>query len=601
MDRTHGAWKTAFAVLGASLSLVSVSLRLPAGPETALGLAPFTAAWALIAAGLCAGYYALWKRHRPFSRTAFWMLAVFFALVTTLAQSFTAVGTTELLTQGGGARVRACLYFAGRVPLYYLAMALLEAALCRTGPAKAPPVAGLLPLALLLLLCWVPYYCNTFPGVVSNDSITQLLEIHGVKALSAGNPLAQTLLLWFFCLAGRLFGSADTAVALYCIVQALLMALLLAQAVRDILHSGAPRWVGWLSLGFFALCPVFPLFAFCVGKDTNFSMAVLFFSLMIWRILQQPRCAKPSRSLIIGLCLSAVLLLLLRNPGVYLALLALVLLLLYTLFPPPKAPIAKGGLWIAPLCALVAVGLAWAGLQFAVVSGAEAMPETEEYSVPLQQVARIVASAPESLTVAEKDAIAAVLDFDKIKGEYNGELSDPIKNLWNPQATPAQKAAFFRTWRTLLFKHPGTCFSAFFHNTYGYLSPGYVSAIKPTLLIGKQGHTTALDPYFAFSVNPRSPALKAAMDTLMQQPFFRILLAPGLYGWLTLFAFVVLLCSRQKALLLPAVPALFALAGCLLSAVNGYFRYALPLYVCAPLLLALCAAALKRPQKPEEE
>ena len=41
--------------------------------------------------------------------------------------------------------------------------------------------------------------------------------------------------------------------------------------------------------------------------------------------------------------------------------------------------------------------------------------------------------------------------------------------------------------------------------------------------------------------------------------------------------------------LLSAVPALFTLAGCMLSAVNGYFRYAMPLYLSAPLLLWLMA------------
>ena len=46
---------------------------------------------------------------------------------------------------------------------------------------------------------------------------------------------------------------------------------------------------------------------------------------------------------------------------------------------------------------------------------------------------------------------------------------------------------------------------------------------------------------------------------------------------------------RAKASLICAVPALFTLAGCMLSAVNGYFRYAMPLYLCAPFLLWLVA------------
>ena len=49
----------------------------------------------------------------------------------------------------------------------------------------------------------------------------------------------------------------------------------------------------------------------------------------------------------------------------------------------------------------------------------------------------------------------------------------------------------------------------------------------------------------------------------------------------------VWLLRGNRGRLFGAVPALFTLGGCLLSAVNGYFRYAMPLYLCAPLLLWL--------------
>ncbi len=56
-------------------------------------------------------------------------------------------------------------------------------------------------------------------------------------------------------------------------------------------------------------------------------------------------------------------------------------------------------------------------------------------------------------------------------------------------------------------------------------------------------------------------------------------------------AFVLVL---TLVMLLSAVPALFTLAGCMLSAVNGYFRYAMPLYVSAPMLIWLVAQSLRK-------
>jgi hypothetical protein len=550
-------------------------------------------------------FWRLSGLEKPFGHVSLWLLAAFFAGVLTLGQSFAARGTTQLLTADRASLLRAALYWAGRVPFYYGAMVLLQRALGRgkSGEGKNPQAApGLfarprawLPLAAVLLLAWLPYYFWTFPGVVSNDSITQLKEIFGVLPLEAGNPVFQTFLLGAFARLGIAVGSPDAGVALYCCLQALLMALLMGNLLHSMALAQMPRWLLWASLAFLALCPVFPLFAFCVGKDTNFAMAVLWFSLEVWKLLRLPQeGTAPGRKPGLGrvalrLSLSAALVLLLRNPGAYLLLLTLAPLSLWALVQGRKK--ATMPLWRPLALALAVAAALWLCLRLLLLPSLPIapMPETEEYSLPLQQVARVVASEPENLTEAERQTIAAVLDWDQIKARYNGELSDPIKLLWKQNATAREKQAFFQLWLRLAPRHAATYFSATFHNAYGYLCPGYLSTIKPTLLIGKQGRTEALDPFFFFSVNPGSPDLKAAMGALTANPLGRLLVSPGLYGWIVLFALVVLLSARPKRLLLAAAPVLFCLTGCLLSAVNGYFRYAMPLYFCAPFLLALCA------------
>lgn len=597
-NRQGQNWASALLTL---LTVCSLSIVFPTPQLEKTRLLPLSATWALGLTALFLLYRHWTGRPRLLTKPSLWILGLVCAGVMTLAQSFAAAGTTELLTESLG---RTLLFFAGRVPLYCAGFGLLREALTKA-PAlaasnEAAP-AGLfsqlgeknfLLVAGLLLLCWLPYWFFTFPGVVSNDSITQLTEIYGVKALSNGNPVFQTFLIWVCCQFGGWVSSSDAAVALYCGLQAMLMAFVLTASLQSMVQARAPRWLVLASFGFYALCPIFPLFAFCVGKDTNFAMAVLYFALMIWRLVGLAPGERLSKKDAAGLCVSAALVALLRNPGVYLAALTLSLTLLWTLVKNKEKK--TGRPWLPPLCGLFTLILVWSGLHFAVLPGlkAEPMPETEEYSIPLQQVARVVASQPETLTESERAAIAGVMDFDRIKAEYNGELSDPIKFLWNGSASPDAKQAFFRTWLTLAPKHPATYFSATFHNTYGYLCPGYLSTIKPTLLIGKQGRTTALEGLFDFTVNPRSDALQEAMDGLMQHPLVRALVSPGLYGWLTLFALVTLLGCKDKRLLLPAFPALFTLLGCLSSAVNGYFRYAMPLYFSVPLLLALCAQGL---------
>ncbi len=564
------------------LSLAGLAVQLVPRPEPGR-IMQDGAVWALAAFALWMLYRQALRKPRLFAMKRLWALGAVFAAVTVLGQSYGAADNASLVT---GQPLLAALAFAGRVPLYAAAMALLAAAL-RAAPAQREPK----PLRVLkgwqyglsLFACWCPYLFFIWPGTVSNDSVTMIMEAIGLEKLANGNPIFQTFVLHCFRWLGVRLGNGDITVALYCMLQSVLMAWLLGVLIRQMLESSAPRWIGIGSLLFFAINPIFPLYAFCIGKDTNFAMAVLWLMLCCHQLCGQE---KPTLRLALRMCAAAVLCVLLRNPGMYLAVLTLACLLLWALHKARR----RAGLWLAPAAAILCAVCVFAGIRLMLpVLGVAPMPETEEYSLPLQQVARVAAT--HELTPEEAEAINGVLELEKVAADYNGELSDPIKFLWREDATEAQKAAFFRTWLRLLPKYPGTCFSATFHNTYGYVYPGYMSQIKPTLLIGKQKTTTLLDPYFRFSVNPNSDLLIAFTDQLAENPLYRVLVAPGLYGWLTMFG-IALVAGRGKArYLIAAVPMLFTLVGCMLSAVNGYFRYSMPLYLCVPMLLWLCALA----------
>jgi hypothetical protein len=337
------------------------------------------------------------------------------------------------------------------------------------------------------------------------------------------------------------------------------------------------------SAAFFALCPVFPTFAFCVGKDTVFAMAVLWFTLLAWRVLSAPRARL---STTFWLCVSAAACALLRNAGAALAGVTLAVIFIRSLR-------VRQAQWRAPLMALVSAGAALAVLYAVAIPAFGVQPalETENWSAPLQQVARAVAG--NELTEDEKTVVNAVLPVDELQAAYNGELSDPVKALWRADATVEQKSAFFGVWLRLGLREPATYLSALFHNGYGYLLPGYVSVLKPTFLLSMEGRTTLIDGKFDFTVNPNAAPLKQALQSLFAYAPFRVLCAPGLYGWLTLFALAGTLgcVNRRNAPLM--LPAMLTLLGCLFSAVNGYFRYALPLYFLAPPTLAMLSQALR--------
>ncbi len=580
MRRSVGRILAQWALWALSLASLCVPFSDSSGAavSTAVSVAvlPFSAVWALAAFALWLGYRALFAGEGP--TLSIWLLSALLAGVTTLGRSFAQTGTTELLS---AYKIQALLYFAGRVPMYGMGAALLLRALKGADGRGRPAWV----YALILLACWSPYLVIVWPGTVSNDSVTQLAQLFGVQPMSNGNPIFQTWLLGAFVWLGRLIGGDDAVIALYCCVQALLMAWLLGRVLSRLRGTD---WLRRASLAFYALCPVFPIFAFCVGKDTSFAMAVLWLTASVERFLDTERPAPGASAALIA---SAVLCALLRNAGVYLAALTLLFTLICTLR-------RRRALWPAPTAALGAALAVTLLLRLVLLPTLHIapMPETEEWSVPLQQVARVAVSEP--LTEEERAALAPALDPEALKSAYNGELSDPVKNLWNENATQAEKAAFFRLWLKLLAKHPATCLSATFHNTYGYLYPGYVSTIKPTLLVGEQRRTTLLDGVFRYTVNPRAESFKQTLQTLYDQPLFRLIVAPGLYGWLTLLCLFTLVARRRGKALIVLLPAAFTLAGCLFSAVNGYFRYAMPLYFCAPICLTLLARANAKEESP---
>ena len=560
-----------------SLATSAEGFRLPSFPGAALWMPGLAALWLM---------YRKWlSLKNAFLPKRLWILSALFAGVMTLGQSFGFLGTAEWVT---GSKAQALLYLSGRIPLYFAAMRLAMHALSRPGKAAKPLCAW--KTGALLCLCWMPWYVCIFPGTVSNDSVSQLMSIFGLTPLTNANPICQTGLVALFKWIGQdLFGSADAAVALYCIAQSVLMAWLLGALISEMARSRAARGLVWLSFAFYALCPVFPVFAFCVGKDTNFAMSVLFLALEAWRVMHKDDGAAPLHMALTAL--AAVCCTLLRNPGVYLAVLTLVFLLVWAL-GKTRRPENR---WRAPLCALVTVAVLFAALHTLILPSFDIapMPETEEYSIPLQQVARVAAG--EALTPEQAAAVDGVIPVSELKAAYNGELSDPVKDLWRKDATPEAKAAFWKAWPRIVMDNPMTCVSATFHNTYGYLYPGFLSTIKPTLIIGNHSSRTAnVGDLFPYTVNPLSTQLKAFTEALSANPLYRILVSPGLYGWITLFALAVLARKRCSRLLICAVPSLFTLAGCMLSAVNGYFRYAMPLYLSAPLLLWLAAQALKK-------
>lgn len=580
--------RAACAAMLAALSLLALLLPWEADFTLDHALAPQGGVWALAAAAAALLFWRAGRRPLARGNRRLLPLAAFFALWVTLSVSFARHGDARLCT---GQPLQALIMWLGRTALYDAAMVCLaermsaaasRAALNAT-PRPSPRAAFWLAFGVMLL-GYLPYYVAVFPGVVTQDAVAQIAQVTGLSPLANDHPLAQTLLLGLLPALGGLIG--DTAsLATACAAQLLLTCWALAACVRLLRELNALRGLLLTLTLLYALCPVYASYAQVIVKDTPFSLAVLWLSLCLWRMARAQEA--PGRGMWAQLLGSALLVTLLRNAGVLVAAGSLLAALIWTL-------VRRRAGWRALTATALAASLAaYAALHLLLpVAGVADTPARENDSVQLQQIARIVVAYEGELSAEERATIGRVLDYEQIRAKYNPELSDPVKWLWRADATADDRTALMRLWTKLLRRYPASCFTATFANTYGYLYPGYVSSyLKQHYYLDPPPEMADIEAVYAPGVSANARGLSIALDDAMQSTLYRLLVSPGTYAWLLLFA-AVLCCRRgARAYLLGMLPALLVLAGLFATAVNGYFRYALPVYLCAPICLALAAVA----------
>lgn len=141
----------------------------------------------------------------------------------------------------------------------------------------------------------------------------------------------------------------------------------------------------------------------------------------------------------------------------------------------------------------------------------------------------------------------------------------------------------------MFVKHPLTYIDATANNTFEYWYPFYHYGGKPIFWTDITSHEPLGERFEDLrhlqSANIVNSAINY-LDSWRSLPLIGLLLAPGSYAWLIIFAigYLVKSCSSRAWLLLSfAILILILIA----SPVNGYFRYALPAIAAAPLIILL--------------
>lgn len=467
-----------------------------------------------------------------------------------------------------------------------LALRRAESLMARPCPQGPEPVwkrvlgSGYLAFAVLLA-CWVPVWLAFWPGFFNADNVTQFYNyFDGMH--NTHHPLLHTLMLGWLMTLGidhSAEGSAAVGLALYCVAQMVLLAGMLSCALAWLRRRGAPMWARMALLAAFAAFPFYSLWPMCAHKDVLFAGLALLLGIQLCDLWREGFRLLRSPLRIAGFVLTAALMMLFRNNGVY----AFVLLLPFLLI------LARSRrLRVLALCVgCVAVYLA-ANAWLIRTTEAESEGPVEMLSIPLQQIGRTLREQPDALDEQDQALIETLYGEGDPGQIYDATLADPLKWAVSYDALEENFAQLLGLWARLGLRYPVPYLEAFLIQNLPYLLPG--GQMRSYLEVGVVQMDLMPIEEHAFLPWLRAP-YEHYNDTLtfLGLPGVRLLSDPALFVWLAIVGLALALRRGQRGV---SAGFLFGLAiwlTCLLGPV-ALIRYVLSLYYLVPVLWAAMLA-----------
>ena len=461
---------------------------------------------------------------------------------------------------------------------------------------------------IALLIGWLPCYLAYFPAIYSYDGEPQLIQ-YTQHAFNNHHPIAHTLFIGACYDIGRflqhnLHCPLD-GMAIYAFLQMVLLSGAFACGFAFLIHRNAPVRMLIGTLLFCIIFPVHPLMAISTTKDTFFTAFLLMdFFLLVQAMEDEEQFGKKE---MMRLCIVNLGLMMFRKNGVYIQIILFVILLITMLccfLPCIKlhrkfCDFSKENqleVWIK----LTAVTFLSICLFFAAehsllyLTDAEPGESAEALSIPLQQLARAYKSSGEQMDEEDLELLTAYLPKKGMEN-YRPYISDGVKMYFNNDLFRENSADFMKIYLRLAYQYPGSYLVAPLYQTMG---DWFLTDISHCLVYqdwwrDRTGYLiTDVTPVFAGDFVKKEnllPAVRNVYEAIatdcVHQSFLpaKILFAPALYCFLTLFAGIAFLKQKRYRQLIPwAVVMIYFLT--VLAGPCVLIRYIYPFMALMPFL-----------------
>lgn len=417
------------------------------------------------------------------------------------------------------------------------------------------------------------YFIRFYPAIMTPDSY-YVIHYANNFILSDFHTFGHTWFFGvFFHLGKLLFDNLNEAVAFSTIIQMICMSSIFATGIRYFYNKGLSKKVCILLTLFFALNPLHTHYSITLWRDIMFGGSFVLILICLYEFVSSKD--KIKISYIILFIVGVLIMLFFRNNGIY----------VYLFSIPFIIGIMKNK---RIMMSILTISLA---CFYFVVKGPifdyfdiEKSTSVEAFSIPLQQIARVVVSEKEIDKEDEEYLRKLFKDYDNVSSEYLPYISDPIKNLTNNDILSDTKKEFFSTYLHLFVKYPSIYFEAYFSQTLGYWYPDVI-------YWATGGESEGFFDNENVSSQPLTPKwYNTAIDKIVSRkiPLSNIIWSLGLQFIILLISFVINLYLNNKKYSLCYVP-LFTLWLSLMASTPVYseLRYIYGLFTCAPFILIL--------------
>lgn len=305
------------------------------------------------------------------------------------------------------------------------------------------------------------YFIRFFPAIMSPDSY-YVIHYANNYILSDFHTFGHTWFFGIFFHLGKvLFNNLNTAVAFSIIIQMICISILFTIVIKYLYNKGLSKKICLLISFIYGFTPLFGHYSVTLWRDVMFGTAFAPLFISLYEIVTNKKNNK-GNLVLFTICI--LIIMFFRNNGIYIFIFTIPFLIIF---------LKDKRKMMSIICTTLLIF-------YFIIKGpifnyfnVERSKTAEAYSIPLQQMARVVA-LDYKITGNDKKFLENLWEYNKVATSYRNITSDPIKTITNNDFLRNNKKDFIKTYLSLLMKHPKVYIEAYMMETIGYWYPDII-------------------------------------------------------------------------------------------------------------------------------